>query len=83
MENKELIINAYADIITDVAALAWLLVFGLIANYIWKTPKLKKSVERIYKIMGFIITTVISSFKSLPPHFLCLKNNMQKLLISF
>lgn len=59
MENKELIINTYADIITDVAALAWLLVFGLIANYIWKTPKLKKSVERIYKIMGFIITTVI------------------------
>ena len=59
MENKELIVNAFSDIITDGIALVWLLVFGLIANYIWKTPKLKKSVERIYKIMGFIITTVI------------------------
>lgn len=59
MENKELIVNAFSDIITDWIALVWLLVFGLIANYIWKTPKLKKSVERIYKIMGFIITTVI------------------------
>jgi uncharacterized membrane protein SirB2 len=59
MENKELIVSAFSDIITDGIALVWLLVFGLIANYIWKTPKLKKSVERIYKIMGFIITTVI------------------------
>ena len=59
MENKELIVNAFSDIITDGIALVWFLVFGLIANYIWKTPKLKKSVERIYKIMGFIITTVI------------------------
>ena len=59
MENKELIVNAFSDIITDGIALVWLLVFGLIANYIWKTPKLKKSVERIYKIMGYIITTVI------------------------
>jgi uncharacterized membrane protein SirB2 len=59
MEDKELIVNAFSDIITDGIALVWLLVFGLIANYIWKTPKLKKSVERIYKIMGFIITTVI------------------------
>lgn len=59
MENKELIVNAFSDIITDGIALVWLLVFGLIANYIWKTPKFKKSVERIYKIMGFIITTVI------------------------
>ena len=59
MENKELIVNAFSDIITDGIALVWLLVFGLIANYIWKTPKLKKSVERIYKIMWYIITTVI------------------------
>ena len=56
---KELIINAYADIITDVAALAWMLIIGFIANYIWKNPKLKKSVERIYIIMWYIITTVI------------------------
>ena len=56
---KELIINAYADIITDVAALAWMLIVGFIANYIWKNPKLKKSVERIYIIMWYIITTVI------------------------
>ena len=56
---KELIINAYADIITDVAALAWMLIMGFIANYIWKNPKLKKSVERIYIIMWYIITTVI------------------------
>jgi len=59
MEDKELIVSTFSDIITDGIALVWLLVFGLIANYIWKTPKLKKSVERIYKIMGFIITTVI------------------------
>ena len=56
---KELIINAYADIITDVAALAWMLIMGFIVNYIWKNPKLKKSVERIYIIMWYIITTVI------------------------
>ena len=56
---KELIINAYADIITDVAAFAWMLIMGFIVNYIWKNPKLKKSVERIYIIMWYIITTVI------------------------
>ena len=59
MENKELIVNAFSDIIPDVTALLWLLIFGLLANYIWKTPKLKKSVERTYKIMWYIITTII------------------------